>query len=467
MESLTDSTLKTLPKTSILQATTDVALLMDGKGKIIDVMVVADELNDTINESWKGRLWGDTVSKESQQKIEEMLSKEQDPEAQQWRQVNHPTKPGTTDLPVRYRTFKLANNKFLGLGRDLTPIANLQQQLISAQQAAEQDYWQLRQAESKYRLLFQNALEAVLVVDAETGVILEANPAAISLMNWSHAPDNRKLWSIFASKSEASVRELIASSAANGRAKSADLTIKDAEHTLTATAALLRQGNAAIHIVHLRHSDGSDGQKLLAFRNSQHALPGFFDAMPDAFVITDSAGTIEYANRSFSDLAQLANKEQATGEPLSNWLGRANVDLNVLLNNLEQTGRVRFFQTELTSDHDMKSDAEISAAKLNHDSGKSAFGFVIRQASQRPSSANSEIVSNRSAEELTDLVGRVPLKELVKESAEVIERLSIEAALQLTQNNRAAAAEMLGLSRQSLYVKMRLYDIADKQHTDS
>jgi DNA-binding NtrC family response regulator len=43
----------------------------------------------------------------------------------------------------------------------------------------------------------------------------------------------------------------------------------------------------------------------------------------------------------------------------------------------------------------------------------------------------------------------------------MIEKLCIEAALDLTDDNRASAAEMLGLSRQSLYVKLRRYGMAD------
>ena len=64
-------------------------------------------------------------------------------------------------------------------------------------------------------------------------------------------------------------------------------------------------------------------------------------------------------------------------------------------------------------------------------------------------------------EQLTELVGRVSLKELVRETTDVIERLCIEAALELTRDNRASAAEMLGLSRQSLYVKLRRYGLGD------
>ena len=61
----------------------------------------------------------------------------------------------------------------------------------------------------------------------------------------------------------------------------------------------------------------------------------------------------------------------------------------------------------------------------------------------------------------SELIGRVPLKELIRESADVIEKLCIEAALTQTENNRAAAADLLGLSRQSLYLKLKRYGLED------
>ena len=51
----------------------------------------------------------------------------------------------------------------------------------------------------------------------------------------------------------------------------------------------------------------------------------------------------------------------------------------------------------------------------------------------------------------------------MREATDVIERLCIEAALNLTGDNRASAAEMLGLSRQSLYVKLRRYGLGDPE----
>jgi DNA-binding NtrC family response regulator len=47
----------------------------------------------------------------------------------------------------------------------------------------------------------------------------------------------------------------------------------------------------------------------------------------------------------------------------------------------------------------------------------------------------------------------------VSETTDLIEQMCIEAALELTGDNRSSAAEMLGLSRQSLYVKLRRFGI--------
>ena len=91
------------------------------------------------------------------------------------------------------------------------------------------------------------------------------------------------------------------------------------------------------------------------------------------------------------------------------------------------------------------------------------YGFTIRRMNRR--SIDQDVGKRsllRSVDEMTKLVGKVPLKDLVRETTDIIERLCIEAALQINDNNRASAADMLGLSRQSLYVKLHRYGIEDK-----
>ena len=90
------------------------------------------------------------------------------------------------------------------------------------------------------------------------------------------------------------------------------------------------------------------------------------------------------------------------------------------------------------------------------------LGFTIRDMGRRLSldgRANKELP--RSASQMTELVGRAPLRDIVRDTTDLVERLCIDAALQLTGDNRASAAELLGLSRQSLYIKLRRFGMSD------
>ena len=107
------------------------------------------------------------------------------------------------------------------------------------------------------------------------------------------------------------------------------------------------------------------------------------------------------------------------------------------------------------------SEVEISAVTVMN-GGQPCFGFAIRDVGRRIRvTPEAEKAFPRSLEHLNEVIGRVALKDIVREATDVIERLCIEAALDLTGDNRASAAEMLGLSRQSLYVKLRRYGLGD------
>ena len=61
-------------------------------------------------------------------------------------------------------------------------MAVLQQRLVETQQEMEREYIRIRNAEKRYRLLFQLSSEAVLIVDSNTSKIIEANPAAVTFL---------------------------------------------------------------------------------------------------------------------------------------------------------------------------------------------------------------------------------------------------------------------------------------------
>jgi transcriptional regulator PpsR len=131
----------------------------------------------------------------------------------------------------------------------------------------------------------------------------------------------------------------------------------------------------------------------------------------------------------------------------------------VLLANLRQRGSVKLFATNLRNENGASIPVEISAVSVPHGE-VSGLGFTIRDIGRRLGSESQHEIP-RSVEQLSELVGRVPMRDIVGETTELIEKLCIEAALQLTQDNRATAAEILGLSRQSLYVKLRQYKIGN------
>ena len=182
---------------------------------------------------------------------------------------------------------------------------------------------------------------------------------------------------------------------------------------------------------------------------------------PDGIVLTDPDGRVLQANAAFVEFTQLASEAQVRGESIGRWLGRGTVDLNVMLAALRQQGVLRLFATVVNGEHGGETEVEVSGA-ASGDEEAPGLAFVVRHVGRRLSADKATPLGGpRSVEQLTQLVGRMPLKDLVRESSDLIEQLCIEAALSLTQGNRAAAAEMLGLSRQSLYVKLHRYGIGE------
>jgi transcriptional regulator PpsR len=172
------------------------------------------------------------------------------------------------------------------------------------------------------------------------------------------------------------------------------------------------------------------------------------------------------ANAAFLDLAQIGVEAHARNEKIERWLGRPSIDVGILFANLRAHGAVRHFSTVMRGELGSTEDVEIAGAALPT-AGEPCYGLAIRAAGWR---AGRERLGGRelprTVEHFIDLVGRVPLKNLVRETTDLIERLCIDAALQLTEDNRAAAAEMLGLSRQGFYAKLRRYGLGNLGESD-
>ncbi|RPH71375.1 MAG: PAS domain-containing protein [Hyphomicrobiales bacterium] len=167
----------------ILSAAADITFVVNADGIVSDRVMTSPEMPEELFIGWPGKALVDLVTLESRPKIEQMLRDVAIGAPGRWRQVNHPT-GSSEDLPIRYFAMRsgTAGHAVL-VGRDMRHLAAMQQRLLAAEQSIEQEYARLRHAETRYRLLMQVASEAILVVEARTGRIVEANPAAASLLS--------------------------------------------------------------------------------------------------------------------------------------------------------------------------------------------------------------------------------------------------------------------------------------------
>jgi transcriptional regulator PpsR len=151
---------------------------------------------------------------------------------------------------------------------------------------------------------------------------------------------------------------------------------------------------------------------------------------------------------------------------MADFLSRGSVDLKLILDNTRKTGRMRSYAAQVQSIVGTRTSVDISAARLRGRNADLGVGLIIRDTSPRdlPNVEEaSAVVSEEAMRNVMDLVGTASLKELVSATSDVVEKMCIETAVRLTNNNRVAAAEMLGLSRQSLYVKLRKFGLINAQ----
>lgn len=449
---------------ALISAAADIALILDETGTIQDVSIseknLMDEIADHVN--WVGKLWISTVTEESRPKIQALLADASSQQAPHWRHVNHPAVAGP-DVPILYAAIRAGSpSRIVAFGRDLRAVSSLQRRLIDAQQSMERDYARVRHIETRYRLLFQVASDAVLIIDGSGRKILDSNPTARRLFtdaveagqNWP--PDNA-----FTPDGQRAVEMLLAGVRASGRADDVRATLRDGEQEVLVSASMFREDRGVACLLRIALPTGAPALQGLPKLKSK--LLKLMESAPDGFVVTDTDARIVTANAAFLELVQMPTEEQIRAEPLARWLGRSSIDLDVLIAHLRQTGSVRLFGSMIRGELGEPVEVEVSAVTVMN-GGQPCFGFAIRDVGRRlRTEPRVQGALPRSMENLTELIGRVALKDLVREATDMIERLCIETALNLTGDNRASAAEMLGLSRQSLYVKLRRYGLGDPE----
>ena len=195
----------------LISAGADIALMIDGDGVVQDVAYTAADPAPRSMGDWVGRRWADIVTIESKPKVEALLRDAGPAGPTRGREINL-IDPGEAGMPVRFSAMRLAKeNRVLALGRDLRAVASLQQKLVETQLMLDREYSRIRNAETRYRLLFQLSTEAVLIVDDAAERVTEANAAAARLIGEpSQRIVGRALADLFDGRSASNLRRLTA-----------------------------------------------------------------------------------------------------------------------------------------------------------------------------------------------------------------------------------------------------------------
>jgi transcriptional regulator PpsR len=431
----------------------DVTLVLDKDAVIRDVNV-SNTVSGEVVKTWLGRPWIETVAESGIEKVRRSLDDARLGGVSAFSQIIQRF-PSGLELPIEYTTVRLGDSGgLIAIGRNLQASSELQSRLIAAQQAMERDYWKLREVETRYRLLFDASNEAVIVLSSDGRRVLEANPSAIRALGLTRGWDFQ---TEMIPRERDAFDKMLARVREHGRAPGGVFHIGPGQAPWILRASLVNDQSESVFMVQLV---AVAEQAALAL--PRHGLiANLLQTIPDGFVLLDRSGRIQSANQAFLDFIQVKSESEAIGQGIERWLRQPGAGLDALLFDIRQKGQVRLFETTIHGELGGQAAVEISAG---YGRGQNAglIGMVVRGgrvgAGALVESKSAPLLPALSREEST------PLKALVQAAVSVVERHYVEAALEITGGNRTAAAERLGLSRQSLYVKLNRYGLeADKK----
>ena len=443
---------------NIITEVADIGIVVDETGAVLSVLIDAE--NDMFGrfQSIDGEDIRSTLAVESVAKLDERLEtfKEATGPVRPI-ELNHIDKNGRSDFPVRYSLHRIGpEGAILMLGRDLRPVAEMQQQLVRAQLALEQDYEAHREFDTRFRVLMESTSEGFLFVSVQNGAITEANSAAATLLGRDRdATIGAELSNLLAIEGRSDPVDSLCNEALADTSEPVLLDNLAGQGQLSVVPTLFRVSGERMLLCRLTNPD----QKTSKTDSLNDNLRGLYHNGPDAMVFTTVEGRILSANEGFLNLIGVAHDVNVRGNSIADYLKRGLVDLKVMAENTHRSGKMKLYATKVASLYGSPRDVEISVATLQA-GADSVLAFVMREAGRVDRSAAPAVDDGMRS--VVELVGSATLKEIVSETTNVVEKMCIETAVELTMNNRVAAAEMLGLSRQSLYVKLRKFDLISR-----
>ena len=422
----------------------DIGMVVNSSG-----VIQAVSTNGTMTElasNWQGQSWADTVTAETRPKIEQLLSEAAAHGHSRRREVNLRRANGG-DLAVKYSAIRLgASDTFLVAGNDLSQASAIQQKFIERQRAFERDYWQQRKLEARYRLLFQTATDAVMVVDASNFVILEANQASSELFDieldlligQDVADGVMKLY-------RPAVHELLVTARASGQPAEIRVPLARNVDSIELSATPLR-GPEGMQLL-LRARACSNDERL----NDPHRhLIDYLEKSPDAVVITDSIGRVILGNPAFHGLVGVEHSAPVSQQPLFELLGCQADQLAAIIADVRSHGLVTQQSVVAQCDGGPERVFRCTVTLLDEDD-QATLGFSIRADSAHASQSPARVQD--LADQLTLLgteIGMQRLPTLIDEATKLVEDFLVAQALEQSDGDLPTAAGLLKISTNDL-----------------
>ncbi len=444
----------------IVATASDISLLITPEGRISGLTVNPHYRSFGHLGHWVGKHISEIVTKESYEKYQRRVKELRKPDVTSLPlEVNHMDE-SIWEFPIRYAMHSVGvDDTVLMLGRDLRAIAEMQQQLVMAQIALERDYETQREMDTRYRVLMEATRDAVVLVAMNNGRIADLNASAAVMLGGTRQDlIGAAIAQEFEGRRRGEFLESLSNIASADAVSPVDLVARRSQRRLRVIPKLFRAAGERLMLCRIESQD----QEAAAPRETSDNLQRLYQEGVDGIVFLDEDGIVVAANDSFLKLTDSTHLSNVRGRTMADFLARGTVDLRVLMDNTKRSRQLRIYATKILSEFNGQVAVEISATYIN-DRPRPGYGLVIRDASRtemlrRPGFSGGD----EGMRSVMELVGSSTLKDIVSETTDVVEKMCIQTAVDLTRNNRVAAAEMLGLSRQSLYVKLRKFGLLSK-----
>jgi len=437
---------------AFVSLSSDIALVIDEHGVIQSVAQSPTAPITSHPGRWVGRPWIETVSGDTRGKVELMLADLKSSGATRRREINVAGEH-SGDVPVAFSALRLGESgPVLAVGRDLRTVSAIQQRFLDAQQELERGYWRARQAESRYRLLFQVATDAVLTVDAHSLRVIEANHAAANLLGAGMALAGRPTTELFDRSSHGALQELLLNSGRSGKPAEIHARMPKTQALAAVSATPFRASDGLRLLLRVRfaagpEAGGADMNKTLAL---------LVDSTRDGVVVTDSCGRIVIANPAFLALLEGPSEELTRGQGIGEWVGRIDADVSALLAGSHEHGIAHLVRSSLRRHDGSSIDVDVTAALLA-EGEQECFGFTIRPCAPM---VEAQAAWVQAIAGLDARVGQASLAQLMAESKHLIEQRFMAAAMSRTQGDLVAAAALLDIAVEALVQALARDDAA-------